>query len=84
MTRISLITTAMLVATGSAFAGSDHYGSDNANHPAALVANVDNAFVASVRRPAMGRHDGVDTRMMTGPGITEAWPVEPGQGIWGN
>ncbi|TIV69191.1 MAG: DUF680 domain-containing protein, partial [Mesorhizobium sp.] len=37
MTRIALTTAAMLLAIGSAFAGSDHYGADNANQPTAGV-----------------------------------------------
>jgi hypothetical protein len=39
---------ALLLATGGAFAGSDHYGSDNANQPAATV---DNSYTASIRQP---------------------------------
>ncbi|WP_318012837.1 MULTISPECIES: DUF680 domain-containing protein [unclassified Mesorhizobium] len=38
MNRFALATAAILVATASAFAGSDHFGSDNANQPAAPVA----------------------------------------------
>ncbi|RUT88006.1 DUF680 domain-containing protein, partial [Mesorhizobium sp. USDA-HM6] len=37
MTRIALTTAAMLLAIGSPFAGSDHYGADNANQPTAGV-----------------------------------------------
>ena len=39
MNRIALAATIILVATGSAFAGSDHYGSDKANQPVAPVAS---------------------------------------------
>ena len=34
MTKIALAAAAILIATGSAFAGSDNYGSDNVNQPA--------------------------------------------------
>ena len=35
MTKIALTAAAILVATGTAFAGSDHYGSNNVNQPVA-------------------------------------------------
>ncbi|MBZ9821541.1 DUF680 domain-containing protein [Mesorhizobium sp. CA14] len=44
MTKIALTAAALLVATGAAFAGSDNYGSANANQPAA---SVDNSITAS-------------------------------------
>ena len=47
MTKIALTAAAILVATGTAFAGSDNYGSANANQPAATV---DNAFTASIQK----------------------------------
>ncbi|UVK37926.1 DUF680 domain-containing protein [Mesorhizobium sp. AR10] len=47
MTKIALTAAAILVATGTAFAGSDHYGSKNANQP---VANVDNSYTASIKK----------------------------------
>jgi uncharacterized protein DUF680 len=48
MTKIALTAAAILVATGSAFAaGSDHYGSNNANQPAA---SVDSTVTASIRK----------------------------------
>jgi hypothetical protein len=37
MTKIALTAAAILVATGTAFAGSDNYGSNNVNQPAAAV-----------------------------------------------
>ncbi|RUW97794.1 DUF680 domain-containing protein, partial [Mesorhizobium sp. M8A.F.Ca.ET.059.01.1.1] len=43
MNRLALATAAILIATGGAFAGSDHFGSDNANQPVASVAGVDHA-----------------------------------------
>jgi hypothetical protein len=46
MTKIALTAAAILVATGTAFAGSDNYGSANANQPAA---SVDSTVTASIR-----------------------------------
>jgi hypothetical protein len=81
MTRITLVAAAMLVACGSAFAGSDHFGSDNANQP---VAAVDTMATGSYRRPDMVGYNGVKkTKVTTDSGATQNWP-EPGQGIWGN
>src|SRR5882757_9971313 len=52
MTKTALAAAAMLVACGSAFAGSDHYGSDGVNQPPAPVAgavsNIDKSFTASI------------------------------------
>ncbi|MDX8531447.1 DUF680 domain-containing protein [Mesorhizobium sp. VK25A] len=47
MTKIVLTAAALLVATGAAFAGSDHYGSANANQPAA---SVDISYTASIKK----------------------------------
>ena len=47
MTKIALTAAAILVATGTAFAGSDHYGSANANQPAATA---DSSFTASIQK----------------------------------
>jgi hypothetical protein len=78
MTKIALTAAAILVATGSAFAGSDHYGSNNANQPAAAVAapvaNVDNTTTASIRKPV--EHNVVKS-------TPDAVQPESGQGIWG-
>ncbi|TPL80827.1 DUF680 domain-containing protein [Mesorhizobium sp. B2-3-13] len=80
MNRLALAAAAMLVATGGALAGSDHYGSDNANQPVAPVAGVDHAATGAVDdNTNMTRHKAADTKIK--PGID--WP-EPGQGIWGN
>ncbi|AZO08902.1 MULTISPECIES: DUF680 domain-containing protein [unclassified Mesorhizobium] len=49
MTKIALTAAALLVATGAAFANSDHYGSANANPPAA---SVDSTITASTRSDA--------------------------------
>ncbi|WP_217576600.1 DUF680 domain-containing protein [Mesorhizobium sp. GbtcB19] len=80
MTRIALTTAAMLLAMGSAFAGSDHYGDTNANQP---TAGVDSAYTASVRKHEVAKPANVDTSMTTGAPGSKAWP-DPGQGIWGN
>ncbi|TPM22657.1 DUF680 domain-containing protein [Mesorhizobium sp. B2-3-5] len=47
MTKIALTAAAMLVAIGTAFAGSDNYGSANANQPAATI---DNSYTASIKK----------------------------------
>ncbi|TPJ35867.1 DUF680 domain-containing protein [Mesorhizobium sp. B2-8-3] len=47
MTKIALTAAAILVATGAAFAGSDNYGSANANQPAA---SVDTSITASTNK----------------------------------
>jgi hypothetical protein len=49
MTKIALTAAALLVATGAAFAGSDNYGSANANPPAA---SVDTSYTASIKKDA--------------------------------
>jgi len=46
MTKIALTAAALLVATGAAFAGSDHYNPNEANQPAA---SVDTSFTASTK-----------------------------------
>ncbi|TGP21767.1 MULTISPECIES: DUF680 domain-containing protein [unclassified Mesorhizobium] len=80
MTRIALTTAAMLLAMGSAFAASDHYGADNANQP---TAGVDRGLTASVRKHEAAKPANVDSTMTTGPAPSQLWP-DPGQGIWGN
>ena len=81
MTKIALVTAAILVAMGSAFAGSDHYGSNNASQ---LAANIDHALTASIRKSRMAQPNGVDTGTTTGPAATQFGSPESGQGIWGN
>lgn len=46
MTRITLTAAALLIAAGTAFAGSDKYGSNDADQPA--VANTDNTITTSI------------------------------------
>ncbi|MBZ9959837.1 DUF680 domain-containing protein [Mesorhizobium sp. BR1-1-14] len=79
MNKIALATAAILVATGSAFAGSDHYGSDNANQPVAPMGSVDHLVTGALKDTGMAGHETGDAK--TKP--TTDWP-EPGQGIWGN
>ncbi|UCI06549.1 DUF680 domain-containing protein [Mesorhizobium sp. B1-1-8] len=82
MTRIALTTAAMFIAMGTAFAGSDHYGADNANQP---TAGADRGVTASIRKHEMAKPAAnVDTGMTTGSAApSQGWP-ESGQGIWGN
>jgi hypothetical protein len=46
MKTIALSAAALLVAAGSAFAGSDHFNPEAVNHPA--TSNVDSSYTASV------------------------------------
>ena len=82
MNKIALGAFAMLLATGTAFAGSDHYGSNNANQP---VATVDHAFTASIQPSGTPRQNGVDGKAMTGPSQTVLDTVarHNRDGIWG-
>ncbi|WP_095202458.1 DUF680 domain-containing protein [Mesorhizobium carmichaelinearum] len=79
MNKIAIAIAAILLATGGAFAGSDHYGTDNTSQPVASVAGVDHAVTGAVKNMNMAGHKAADTRMKT----STDWP-EPGQGIWGN
>jgi hypothetical protein len=78
MTKIALTAAALLVATGSAFAGSDHYGSDNVNQPAVTshAGNIDHSFTASIRKPVEHQHR--DFKL-----TPDSVQPESGQGIWG-
>jgi hypothetical protein len=49
MKKIALTAVAVLAITGSAFAGSDHYGSNAANQPTAAI---DSSYTASGQAPA--------------------------------
>lgn len=72
MNKIALTAVAILVATGSAFAGSDHFSATNAGQQAVAV---DTTTTASIAKPDMDRHD-----MKPAARITAE---ESGQGIWG-
>ena len=79
MTKIALTAAAILVATSTAFAGSDFYGSDNVNQPAITAhadkaGTIDHGFTASTRRPA--EHHGFKL-------TPDSVQPESGQGIWG-
>ncbi|TGP21765.1 MULTISPECIES: DUF680 domain-containing protein [unclassified Mesorhizobium] len=80
MNKIALTAAAVLVATGSAFAGSDHYGSDNVNQPAVTQSaaprsgdNIDRSITGSIRK--FEQRDLEITPDQNQP--------ESGQGIWG-
>ena len=73
MKNIALTAAAILVATTSAFAGSDHFGDRTVNPTASTV---DNTYTASTRKPDTVRHGMQAT--------TKTDADEPGQGIWGN
>ncbi|TPN78559.1 DUF680 domain-containing protein [Mesorhizobium sp. CU2] len=64
MTKIALTLTAVLIASGTAFAGSDNYGSANANQPAV---SVDKGFTASIEKPAAAVKQ--DAHVESGRGI---------------
>ncbi|QKD04533.1 DUF680 domain-containing protein [Mesorhizobium loti] len=76
MTKIALTAAAILVATGSAFAGSDNYHSATDNQPAvtAPAGNIDHGRTASIRKPV--EHHGFKL-------TPDSVQPESGQGIWG-
>ena len=76
MTKIALTAAALLIATGTAFAGSDNYGSRNADQSTAPATSVDKTFTASIRNLITPRHNTKAT--------TESDTNEYGQGIWGH
>jgi hypothetical protein len=89
MTKIALTAAAILIATGSAFAGSDHYGSDGVNQPAAPVTtgqatNTDNTFTGSIRKPLSAEHNAVNTdATTTQSGTAQSVVPQSGRGNWG-
>ena len=50
MTNIALTAAAILLATAAAFAGSDHYGSEDVNRLRSPV-GIDHSVTASIRTP---------------------------------
>ncbi|AZV22771.1 MULTISPECIES: DUF680 domain-containing protein [Mesorhizobium] len=74
MTKIALTAAAILVATGTAFAGSDNYGSYNANQPVAnqSVSNIDTTHTGSIPKSVKTQGD-----------ANAKVPAQSGQGIWG-
>ncbi|TIU40306.1 MAG: DUF680 domain-containing protein [Mesorhizobium sp.] len=82
MNRITLIAAAILLATVTAFAGSDHYGSENVNKLRSPF-GIDHGVTASIHKPATGKHVIVDPNTTTVPSTNESWP-DFNRGIWGN
>ena len=78
MTKIALAAAALLVATSGAFAGSDHYGSDNVNQPAvtAPAGKVDNTVTGSIRK--LDKFEQRDLHI-----TPDQNQPQSGQGIWG-
>ncbi|MGX8008544.1 DUF680 domain-containing protein [Mesorhizobium sp. ORM8.1] len=76
MTKIALAAAALLVATGAAFAGSDHYGSDNVNQPAVTQSssNVDRTVTGSIHK-----FEQRDLKI-----TPDSNQPQSGQGNWGN
>ncbi|MFC3322436.1 DUF680 domain-containing protein [Mesorhizobium cantuariense] len=79
MTKIALTAAAILVATGSAFAGSDNYGSYNANQPvpnqsvtSQSTFNLDTSHTGSILKSSKAQGD-----------ANAKVPAQSGQGIWG-
>ncbi|AZO69140.1 DUF680 domain-containing protein [Mesorhizobium sp. M6A.T.Cr.TU.016.01.1.1] len=88
MTKIALTAAAVLIATGSAFAGSDHYGSDGVNQPAAPVGNepvgnVDNTLTGSIRKLLPTEHNAVNTDTTRQSGSDQSVAPQSGRGNWG-
>lgn len=70
MNKIVFTALAILVATGSAFAGSDHFSAASQQ-----AAAVDTTTTASIVKLDMDRHDMKPAAKIAAD--------EPGQGIWG-
>ncbi|UVK51713.1 DUF680 domain-containing protein [Mesorhizobium sp. AR02] len=80
MTKLALSVAAMLLASSSAFAGSDHFGADNANQP---VATVDTNATASI---PYTQQNGVDTKVTTAPSQGSVQDIinrHNDEGLWG-
>jgi hypothetical protein len=71
MNKIALTAIAILVATGGAFAGSDHFSA-----AAQQAVAVDTTSTSSIATPDMDRH--------AMKPVTKIAADEPGQGIWGH
>ncbi|RNJ45993.1 hypothetical protein B5V01_12115 [Mesorhizobium erdmanii] len=74
MTKIALTAAAILVATSTAFAGSDNYGSNNVDQPVASqsTSNIDTTHTGSVAKSVKTQGD-----------ANANVPAQSGQGIWG-
>ncbi len=76
MNKIAFAAAALLIATGSAFAGSDHYNPNEANQPAVT------APAGNVDRTATGSIGKFEQRFFkSAPNSNQQ---ESGQGLWGN
>lgn len=76
MLKVALTTLSIVVATGAAFAGSDHF--DPGSKP---TVPVDPATTASVPQP----HKHVDASIKTGTsGKAKIEPMDFGHDLWGN
>jgi hypothetical protein len=78
MNKIAFAAAALLIATGSAFAGSDHYNPNNTN-PSAVTApagNVDNTVTGSIRK--FNKFEQRDLHIRPDQNQPQS-----GQGIWG-
>lgn len=76
MIKIALTTLGIVIATGSAFAGSDHYDPDGMP-----TVTVDHAATASIRKP--GRP--VDTSLKTGASsAAKVDTMDFDHDLWGN
>ena len=75
MKKIVLTAAAILVATGTAFAGSDHYGSNTSSQPVASLSAsiIDTAHTGSIRKAKKAKDD-----------ANASVPDQYGQGNWGN
>lgn len=73
MTKIAITAAAILIATGTAFAGSENYGSDNVNQPVAnQSSNIDTTHTGSILKSNQAQGD-----------ANANVPAQSGQGIWG-
>ncbi|MER9237144.1 DUF680 domain-containing protein [Mesorhizobium sp. M0622] len=75
MKKIVLTAAAILVATGTAFAGSDHYDSNTSSQLVAShsVSKIDTSHTGSIRKSEKVQGD-----------ANASVPAQYGQGIWGN
>jgi hypothetical protein len=75
MKKIVLTAAVILVATGTAFAGSDHYGSNTSSQPVAShsVSKIDTSHTGSIRKFEKAQGD-----------ADASVPAQYSQGIWGN
>ncbi|PZV40463.1 DUF680 domain-containing protein [Mesorhizobium kowhaii] len=75
MKKIVLTAAAILVATGTAFAGSDHYDSNTSSQAVAnhSVSKIDTSHTGSIRKFEKAQGD-----------ADASVPAQYGQGVWGS